>query len=74
MQQINNHSIQVKYKIYLIHYRPYKDSKKGKQVASCAKQRLGDNAVLQMMVCLTPTVIFYLFMDNFFTSFRLFFC
>ena len=72
--QRNSQSIQVEYKIYLIQYRPYKGSKKGKQVGSCAKQRLEDNAVLQMMVCLTQTVIFYLFMDNFFTSFRLFFC
>ena len=32
---------------------------------------LGDNVVLRLMECLTPTVTFDLFMDNYFTSFCL---
>ena len=35
---------------------------------------LGDNVVLRLIECLTPTVSFDLFMDNYFTSFRLFVC
>ena len=38
------------------------------------KWGLGDNVVLRLMECLTPTVSFDLFMDNYFTSFRLFVC
>ena len=35
---------------------------------------MGDNVALQLMECLTPTVSFDLFMDNYFTCFRLFVC
>ena len=38
------------------------------------KWGLGDNVVLRLMECLTPTVSFDLFMDNYFISFRLFVC
>ena len=38
------------------------------------KWGLGDNDVLRLMECLAPTVSFDLFMDNYFTSFRLFVC
>ena len=60
--------------IYWAHYRPYQGSKKGKQVPSSATQGLGHNIVLGLMKCLTPTLSFYLFMDNYFTSFCLFVC
>ena len=32
---------------------------------------LGENVVLRLMECLTPSVSFNIFMDNYFTSFRL---
>ena len=51
---------------YLVHDRPYQGAKKGKQVASSTKWGLGEN------VALTATVSFDIFMDNYFTSFRLF--
>ena len=38
------------------------------------KWRLGDNTVLGLIHCLNPIVSFDLFMDNYFTSFRLFVC
>ena len=41
------------------------------KVSSSTKWRLGENVVLQLMICLTPTVSFDIFMDNYFTSFRL---
>ena len=47
---------------------------KGKQLASFTKLGLGDNVVLWLMERLTRTVRFGLFMDNYFTSFRLFVC
>ena len=40
--------------------------------SSTTKWRLGENIVLRLMVCLTPTVSFDTFKDNYFTSFRLF--
>ena len=64
----------IKSNSYLVHYRPYQGTKKGKQVASSTKWGLGDNVVLRLMECLTPTVSFDLFMDNYFISFRLFVC
>ena len=42
----------------------YQGAKKGKQVASSTKWGLGENVVLRLMECLTPT-------DNYFTSFPL---
>ena len=56
------------------YYRPYQGTKKGKQVASSTNFGLGDNVVLRLMECLTPTVSCDLFMDNYFTSFHLFVC
>ena len=56
---------------YLVHYRPYQGAKKGKQVATPTKWGLGENVVLRLVECLTPAVSFDIFMDNFFTSFRL---
>ena len=47
---------------------------KGKQLASFTKLGLGENVVLWLMERLTRTVSFGLFMDNYFTSFRLFVC
>ena len=55
----------IKSNFYLVYYRPYQGTKKGKQVASFTKW---------LMECLTPTVGFDLFMDNYFTSFHLFVC
>ena len=64
----------IKSNSYLVHYRPYQGTKKGKQVASSMKWGLVDNVVLRLMECLAPTVSFNLFMDNYFTFFRLFVC
>ena len=47
-----------------------KMQKKGKQVASSTKQGLKEN-VLRLIECLTPTFSFDIFMDNYFTYFRL---
>ena len=79
-QRINSKSIQEKYKIlfpvteaygYLVHYGPYQGAKKEKQVASPTKWGLGENVVLRLVECLTPTVSFDVFMGNCFTSFHL---
>ena len=56
---------------YVVQFRPNQVVKKGKQVASSSKLGLAENVVLRLMECLTPTVSFYIFMDNYFTSFRL---
>ena len=60
---------------YLVHYRLYQGAKKGKQVASSTEWGLGENVVLRYVRCSmersTPTVSFDIFMDNYFTSFRL---
>ena len=61
----------IKSNSYLVHYRPYQGAKKGKQFVSSTKWGLGDNVALRLMECLTPTFSFDLFMDNYFTSFRL---
>ena len=44
---------------------------KHSKVSSTTKWRLGENIVLRLMVCLTPTISFDTFMDNYFISFRL---
>ena len=44
---------------------------KHSKVSSSTKWRLGENVVLWLMECLTPTASFNIFMDNYFTSFRL---
>ena len=44
---------------------------KHSKVSSSAKWGLGESVVLQLMLCLTPIVSFDIFMDNYFTSFRL---
>ena len=41
------------------------------KVFSSTKWRLGENVVLQLMECLTPSVSFDILMDNYFTSFHL---
>ena len=65
----------IKSNSYLVHYRPYQGANKWKQVASCTKSGLGDNVVLWFMECLTPTLSFDSFTNNyFFTSFCLFVC
>ena len=78
-QRINNKLIQEEYKIkflvveaysYVVQFRPYQVAKKGKQVASSTKWGLGENVLLQLMECLTPTVSFDIFMNNYLTSFR----
>ena len=56
---------------YVVQFRPYQRAKKGKQVASSTKWGLGENVVLQLMECLTPTVSFDIFMNNYLTTFRL---
>ena len=64
----------IKSNSYLVHYRPYQGTKKGKQVASSTKWGLGDNVVLRLMECLIPAVSFNLFMGNYFSPFRLSLC
>ena len=64
----------IKYNSYLVLYRPYQGTKKGKHIASSTKWGLGDDVVLWLMECLTPAVSFDIFMDNYFTSFCLFVC
>ena len=59
---------------YLAHYRPYEGTKKRNQVAFSTKWGLRGNVVLRIIEYLTPTVSFDLFMDNYFTSCRLFVC
>ena len=44
---------------------------KHSKVSSSTIWRLGENVVLRLMECLTPSVSFDIFMDNYFTSFRL---
>ena len=77
--RINIKSIKEEYKIwvlnaeaygYVVHFRPYQGAKKGKQVASYTKGGLGKN-VLRLIECSTPPFSFHIFMDNYFTSFRL---
>ena len=41
------------------------------KVPFSATWRLGENVVLRLMECLTPSVSFDIFMDNYFTSCRL---
>ena len=78
-QRVNSKPILEEYKIwvlfsetyvYVVQFRPYKGGKKRKQVASSTKWGFGEK-VLRLMECLTPTSSFDIFMDNYFTSFRL---
>ena len=41
------------------------------KVSSFTKWRLGENLALRLMDCLTSSVSFDIFLDNYFTSFRL---
>ena len=78
-QRTNNNSIQGEYKIWVLvaeayayvgHFRPYQGAKEGKQVAPSIKWGLGEN-VLWLVKSLTPTFSFDIFMDDYFTTFRL---
>ena len=55
-----NHDINVVFRII-----------KHSKVFSATKWKLEEKVVLQLMECLTPTVSFDVFMDNYFISFRL---
>ena len=44
---------------------------KHSKVSHSTIRRLGENVVLRLMECLTPSVSFDIFVDNYFTSFRL---
>ena len=44
---------------------------KHSKVSSSTKWRLGGNVVLRLVECLTPSVSFDIFIENYFTSFRL---
>ena len=79
-QRINSKSIKEEYIIwvlvteaygYVVQIRPYQGAKTGKQVVSSAKWGLGENVVMWLMECLTPTFSFDILMDNYFTYFRL---
>ena len=74
-QQINKKSIQEEHKIwvlaaevcgYVVQFRPYYATKKGKQVASSTKWRLRKNVVLRSMERVTPTFSSDIFRDNYF--------
>ena len=78
-QQINK-SIQEEFKIcvlvteaydYVVQFTPYQGAKKGKQFVSCTKWEIWKNVGLWLMECLTSTYNFDIFMDNYFTYFRL---
>ena len=56
---------------YVVQIRLYRGAKKEKQIVSSTKCGLGENVFLRLMECLTATVSFDIFMDNYFTSFRL---
>ena len=80
-QGINNKSIQEEYKIwvlaaeaygYVVQFRSYQVTKKGKEAASSSKWGLEENVALRLMEGLTPTFSFDMSMHNYFTSFRLF--
>ena len=73
--RINNKSIQEEHKIwalpleacgYVVQFRPYHATKKGKQVASSTKWRLRENVVLRSMERVTPTFSSDIFRDNYF--------
>ena len=77
-QRINNKLIQVGYKMLVleaygrvVQFKPYQGVTKEKRVASSTKWRLGENVVLGLMKCLPPTVSHHIFLNNYFTSFRL---
>ena len=55
----------------VVQFEPYQGVKKGKQVSASTKWGLGENVVLQLMGCLPPTVSYHMFMNNYYTSFRL---
>ena len=64
----------IKSNSYLVHYRSYQGAFKGKHVSFSTRRGLEDNIVLRFMKCLTPTLSFNLFTDNYLISFRLFVC
>ena len=51
-----------------------KVQRKENRLLPLINRELGDNVVLRLIECLTPTVSCHLFMANYFTSFRLFVC
>ena len=72
-QRINKQFIQEEYKIwvpvaevhgYVVQFRQYRETKKGKQIASSTKWGLGENVVLRLMEYLTAAVSFYIYMDQ----------
>ena len=79
LQRINNKPVGMSYNIgvfgkaygYVVQFEPYQGVKKEKQVASSSKGGLGESVVLWLMECLPPTFSYHIFMNNYFTSFRL---
>ena len=45
--------------------------RKNSKVSSSTKWKLGENVVLRLIECLTPSLSFEIFMDNYFTPFCL---
>ena len=81
MKRTNNKSIQEEYKTwalvteaygYVVQFWRYKGAKKVKQVALSTKWGLGENVVLRLMERLILSFSFDIFIENYFTSFRLF--
>ena len=57
---------------YVVQFHPYQGAKSArKQIASKTNWGLGEMVVLWLSECLSPNVSFHIFMDNYFTSFRL---
>ena len=78
-QRINNTPIRMGYNSWVfaeanrhvVQFEPYHVVKKGKQAASSSKCELGESVALRLMECLSPIVSYYIFMNNYFTSFCL---
>ena len=77
--RINNKPIQVRHNIWVlaqaygqvVQFEPDQGVKKGKQVASTTKWGLVENVFLWLMERLPPYVSYHIFMNNYFTFFRL---
>ena len=57
--------------IDMLQFDPYQEAQSGKQIASKTRWGLGEMVVLCLMESLLSKVNYDVFMDNYFTSFRL---
>ena len=78
-QRINNKPIRVGYKVwvlaeaygYVIQFEPYQGAKTGRHISTTTTWGLGEHVVLNLMERLPPGQSYHVYMDNYFTSFRL---